>query len=306
MSNQDKTIVVFTATGAQGSSVVDSLLESGFKVVALTRNTQGKGATALKMKGAQIAQADLSDVNTYKDTFKGAHGVFINADFWGIYAAQDYNVEATTKEEIRQVTDAMKAAKDAGIKHVVYSSLDENTQAPHWQSKADASKWASQNDIPITNLVMTAYWENISNFKLIQAKDDGSYTLLLPLLDDTKHYGVPVCQTGLWARTAFENPDKWIGKDIYAVTGEETTSEIASILSEISGKKVDTLHLTKEYFHSEAMKKQLGEEMWLNWNLFIEKRITRDVKASLDAAPGAWDFKTWAKNDKGIKELLQF
>ncbi|WVW82855.1 hypothetical protein I302_104867 [Kwoniella bestiolae CBS 10118] len=307
MSNQDKTIVVFTATGAQGGSVVDALLEGGYKVIGLTRNVDGAGAKALKAKGVRVASADIADVNSYKETLKGAYGLFINADFWNIYATQNYDIDATTKEEFRQATEAMKAAKEAGVKHIVYSSLDDNTGCPHWQSKADASKWAYDNHIPFTNLIITAYFENITSFKLIQGpKEDGSYTFVLPLLDDTKYYGVPVAQTGLWVRQAFDNPDKWIGKDLYAVSGEETISEIAQIFSEISGKKVDSLHLTSEAFNSDGMKKQLGEEMWKNWRLFVEKRITRDVKASQALAPGAPDFRTWAKNDKGIKELLNF
>ncbi|WWC69237.1 uncharacterized protein I206_103174 [Kwoniella pini CBS 10737] len=306
MSNQDKTIVVFSATGAQGGSVVDSLLDAGYKVIGLTRNANSASAQALAKKGVQLVTGDTVDVNSYKDTFKGAYGVFVNVDFWSIYKAQGYNADATVKEEIRQATDAFKAAKEAGVKHVVYSTLDDNTQAPHWQSKADASKWAIQNDIPITNLIITAYWENITSFSLIKPEENGTYTLLLPLLDDTKHWGYSVADTGLWVRAAFENPDKWIGKDLYAASGKETTAELAQILSEISGKKVDTLHLSKEYFQSDAMKKELGDEMWHNWDLFIENRISRDIEASVAIAPGASDFKTWAKNNAGIKKLLDF
>ncbi|KAK6903178.1 hypothetical protein I203_108442 [Kwoniella mangroviensis CBS 8507] len=307
MSNQDKTIVVFTATGVQGGSVVDSLLEAGYKVVGLTRNVEGSGAKALKAKGAEVAYADSADVNSYKETLKGAYGVFINVDFWNIFAAKNEDAEASAKEETRQAVEALKAVKEAGVKHVVYSSVDDNTQCPHWQSKADASKWAYANNVPFTNLLTTAYFENISSYRLVQGpKEDGSFTFVLPMLDDTIHYGFSAAQTGLWVKEAFNNPDRWIGKDLYAVSGEETISEIAQILSEISGKKVDTLHLTKEAFSSEGMKKQLGEEYWRNWDLFVNKRITRDVKSSMALAPEARDFKTWAQNDKTIREILQF
>ncbi|WRT67345.1 uncharacterized protein IL334_004315 [Kwoniella shivajii] len=307
MSNKDKTIVVFTATGAQGGSVVEELLKGGYKVIGLTRNVEGQGAKGLKSKGVEVATADLKDVDTYKDSLKGAHGAFVNADFWTIFKALNYDVAATAKEEFRQATEAMKACKDAGIKHVVYSTLDDKTEAAHWQSKSDASDWAYKNNIPITNLYMTAYWENISNFKMIQGpKDDGTYTFGLPMPDNTKHAGVPVSQTGLWVKTAFDNPDKWISKDMYAVTGDPTIAEMAATLSEISGKKVEPLHMTKKAFNSEETKKQLGEEMWDNWNLFVENRITRDPKASMENAPGAMDFKAWAKQDKGVKEALGF
>jgi uncharacterized protein YbjT (DUF2867 family) len=39
-----KTVVVFTATGEQGGSVARSLLEDGWKVIALTRNFESAAA----------------------------------------------------------------------------------------------------------------------------------------------------------------------------------------------------------------------------------------------------------------------
>jgi len=39
-----KKVVVFTATGDQGTSVTDNLLKAGYKVVGLTRDTNSKSA----------------------------------------------------------------------------------------------------------------------------------------------------------------------------------------------------------------------------------------------------------------------
>jgi GDP-D-mannose dehydratase len=44
MSNSSKKVVVFTATGAQGSSVCKFLVREGYHVVGITRNTQSEGA----------------------------------------------------------------------------------------------------------------------------------------------------------------------------------------------------------------------------------------------------------------------
>ncbi|WVF72003.1 hypothetical protein IAT40_006814 [Kwoniella sp. CBS 6097] len=304
-ANANKTIVVFTATGAQGGSVVDSLLEGGYKVVGLTRNVEGKGASALKSKGVQVANADLADVNSYKDSLKGAYGAFINADFWGIFQSVNYDIPAAKKEETRQATEAIKAAHDAGVQHIIYSSLDDATDCAHWQSKADAAKWALDNGIPITNLLLTAYFENISTFGLLKGpNEDGSYTLGLPLPDDTKYYGVPVAQTGKWVKTALDQPDKYKGKDLETVTSDLTISQMADVLSKLSGKKVVTNGLNKEAFDSDGLKQALGQEMWDNWNLFVNNKITRNVKESIAAAPGAWDFEAWAKQDEGVKKVL--
>ncbi|WVR05369.1 hypothetical protein IAU60_002383 [Kwoniella sp. DSM 27419] len=304
MSNSDKTIVVFTATGAQGGSVVDALLDGGYKVVGLTRSVDGKGASGLKSKGVEVARADLADPSSYKATLKGAYGAFVNADFWAIFGSLNYDIPATKAEEYRQATEAIKACHEAGIKHIVYSTLDDGTGCAHWQSKADASQWAKDNGIPITNLYMTAYFENISSFGLLKAAEDGSFTLGLPMPDDTKMAGVAVAQTGMWVRPAFDEADKYQGKDIYACTSEYTIAEMAQALAKISGKTVNTGHITKDIFYSDNMKSQLGQELWDNWKLFVEGKLTRDVSASQAVAPKSWDFEAWAKQDQGVKQVL--
>ncbi|OCF36608.1 hypothetical protein I317_00653 [Kwoniella heveanensis CBS 569] len=305
-NNANKTIVVFTATGAQGGSVVDSLLEGGYKVVGLTRNVEGKGASALKSKGVQVATADLADPSSYKDALKGAYGAFVNADFWSIFKDVNYDIPSAKKEETRQATEAIKAAHEAGVQHIVYSSLDDGTECAHWQSKADAAKWALDNGIPITNLLLTAYFENISSFGLLSApkEENGPYVLGLPMPDNVKMYGVSVAQTGKWVKAAFDQPDKYKGKDLETCTSDLTIAEMADVLSKISGKKVVTNSLNNDAFYSDGLKQALGQELWDNWKLFVENKITRNVKESIAAAPGAWDFEAWAKQDEAVKKIL--
>lgn len=56
-----KVIAVHGATGAQGGSVVQSLIKSDWKVRALTRNTSSDAAKALETAGADVVAADLDD-----------------------------------------------------------------------------------------------------------------------------------------------------------------------------------------------------------------------------------------------------
>ena len=113
MSQATKTIVVFTVTGDQGSSVARYLIkDGGYKVVGITRNSGSEAArgescflfslftvsvqllssssplgqicpadyTALAEIGVELVKGDLSDPSTYKDALKGAYGAFVNAD----------------------------------------------------------------------------------------------------------------------------------------------------------------------------------------------------------------------------------
>ena len=123
-----KLIAVVGATGQQGGAVVRALqANKQFNVRALTRNP-GKH----RELGDEIVQADLYRPETLKPAFEEAHGVFLVTNF---------GEEAT--DEVEQATAAVRAAKDAGVKHVVWSTLP-NVEAisggkfhvPHFTGKA--------------------------------------------------------------------------------------------------------------------------------------------------------------------------
>ena len=107
-NNEKKLIAVFGATGQQGGGVVRALQASGqFKVRALSRNP-GKHRDLAD----EVVEADLNRPETLKAAFEGAHGVFLVTNFW----------EQGT-DELKQATAAVRAAKDAGVKHFVWSTL---------------------------------------------------------------------------------------------------------------------------------------------------------------------------------------
>ena len=96
------------ATGQQGGGVVRALQASSqFKVRALSRNP-GKH----RELAGEVVEADLNRPETLKAAFEEAHGVFLVTNFQ----------EAGTDEH-KQATAAVRAAKDAGVKHFVWSTL---------------------------------------------------------------------------------------------------------------------------------------------------------------------------------------
>src|SRR6266851_4657030 len=97
-----KLIAVVGATGQQGGGVVRALQAgSQFKVRALTRNP-GKH----RELAGEVVEADLDRPESLKAAFEGAHGVFLVTNFW----------EQGT-DESKQATAAVRAAKEAGVKH---------------------------------------------------------------------------------------------------------------------------------------------------------------------------------------------
>ena len=107
-SNNDKVIAVIGATGQQGGAVVRALQAGGqFKVRALSRNPDKHRDLA-----DEVVEADLDRPETLKAAFKGAYGVFLVTNVWE---------EGT--DELKQATAAVRAAKNAGVKHFIWSTL---------------------------------------------------------------------------------------------------------------------------------------------------------------------------------------
>ncbi len=62
---------VIGATGAQGSSVVNSALKDGtYKVRAITRKVDSDKAKALAAKGVEVVAADLNDEESLVKAFE--------------------------------------------------------------------------------------------------------------------------------------------------------------------------------------------------------------------------------------------
>lgn len=107
-STNKKVIAVVGATGQQGGAVVRALQAGNqCKVRALTRNPAKHRELA-----DEVAQADLNRPETLAAAFEGAHGVFLVTNFW-----------KGGTDEVDQATAAVRAAKDAGVKHFVWSTL---------------------------------------------------------------------------------------------------------------------------------------------------------------------------------------
>src|SRR5580693_8592372 len=108
MATSDKKVIaVVGATGQQGGAVVRALqADKQFKVRALTRNPAKHRDLA-----DEVVEADLSRPETLASAFKGAHGVFLVTNF------QEHGTS-----ELQQATAAVRAAKDAGVKHFVWST----------------------------------------------------------------------------------------------------------------------------------------------------------------------------------------
>jgi uncharacterized protein YbjT (DUF2867 family) len=201
-SNDKKVIAVIGATGRQGGGVVRALQAGGqFKVRALSRNPVEHRDLA-----DEVVQADLDRPETLKAAFEGAHGVFLVTNFWE---------EGT--DELKQATAAVRAAKDAGVKHFVWSTLPNveaisggKFDAAHFSIKARIDRIVQEAGFEhFTFVIAPFYYQNLVGPIAPQKQADGSLGWALPLDPNVRciHMG-DIDELGKIVAGAFAHPDQ--------------------------------------------------------------------------------------------------
>src|SRR6266853_1419225 len=199
--NNKKLIAVIGATGHQGGGVVRALQARGqFKVRALTRNPDKHRELA-----EEVVEADLDKPETLKAAFEGAHGVFLVTNFYG------------GADELKQATAAIRAAKDAGVKHFVWSTLPDveaisggKFHVPHFTGKAKIDLIVKDAGFPKhTFVIAPMYYQNLVGVLAPQTQADGSVGWGLPLDPTVRgiHMG-DITELGDIVAGAFANPDQ--------------------------------------------------------------------------------------------------
>jgi len=202
LSNRRKLIAVIGATGQQGGAVVRALQAQGqFKVRAVTRNPDKHRELA-----DEVVEADLDRPETLKSAFAGAHGVFLVTNFWE---------EGT--DELKQATAAVRAAKEAGVKHFVWSTLP-NVEAisggkfhvPHFTGKARIDRIVKEAGFANHTFVIAPfYYHNLVGVLAPQKQADGSLGWALPIDPTVRgiHMG-DIRELGNIVAGAFAHPDE--------------------------------------------------------------------------------------------------
>ncbi|OAR05929.1 hypothetical protein LLEC1_06921 [Akanthomyces lecanii] len=286
---------VFGATGKQGGSVVravlaDPVLSKKFKVRGITRDASKPAAKALADQGVEVVEADMSSVDAAAPAVNGAHTVFLVTNFWETASAD------TEFAQGKAVTDAAKAA---GVKHIIASTLINVTEASkgrltgvtHFDSKAKIEQYIRQSGIPATFFMPGFYMENFLG--MIKKNEDGAYALTLPVSGDKAKIPIfdTASDTGLFVKAALkeESPS---GKRILAATDYVTPNTVVAEFSEVLGKPANFNSPSAEVFKSflpASQAQELLENMLLleDPGYYAGADLT-ESHGLLDAKPTTW------------------
>ena len=242
-------IAVAGATGAQGGGLVRAILndpDSRFAVRALTRDPSSDKAKALAAAGAEVVAGDVDDVESLKQAFDGAYGAYCVTFFWEHFSPD---------KEQAQARNMATAAKATGLKHVIWSTLEdtrkwipldddrmptlmERYKVPHFDAKGESDAIFTELGVPTTFLLTSFYWENFIYFGMgPKPGPNGKLAITLPM-GDQRLSAMAAEDIGKCAYGIFKAGSEFIGQTM-AIAGEHLTgAEIAEAMGRALGQDV--------------------------------------------------------------------
>jgi uncharacterized protein YbjT (DUF2867 family) len=306
-----KWIAVTGATGAQGGGLARSILADAggeLGVRALTRKPAGESARALARLGAEVVAADLDDPASVRRAFEGAHGAFCVTPFWE---------HMSPEKELAQAGAMAKAAKDAGVAHVVWSTLEDTRRlvplsdgrmptlggrykVPHFDAKGEADALFRDLGVPTTFLLTSFYWENLIHFGMGPKKGaDGRYAFVLPM-EKAKLPGIAVDDIGRCAHAIFRAGPTWIGKTV-GIAGEHLSgAEMAAALGRALGVEVVHQYVPPAVYRTFGFPgaDDLANMFQFKSDFEREFRAARDPAVARALVPDVRTFSRWLDEHK--------
>lgn len=265
------TILVTGATGKQGGAVVNSLLQAGRPVRAMTRDTSSAAAQALAARGVEVVKGDFNDSASLDAAMTGVVGVFSMQ--MGSHPG-DPDTEIVTGKAL------IEAAGRAGVDTVVHTSVARAGDQKNFVGW-DEGRWEPlywNNKAAVIDMVKTQGFRHWVILKPAMIMED-----IVPPMVDTQYVSlrkrgrfetainadtgidwIAAKDIGAFAAAAFADPERFHGHEIDLAAETFTLPEVAAKISKATGKPVSAVTLSEE----EMLAQPFGEVLYKHesWN----------------------------------------
>ena len=266
-------ILVIGALGNVGAEIVKRLQTK-------SRRTRAADIDVEKIKGrfgdsVEAVHFDFSDPHTYQATFRGVEKMFM------VRPPQITDVK-------RYMLPAIDAAKQAGVKHVVFLSLigiEKLKVVPHYK----VERYLQQTGLQTTFLRCSFFMQNLNTTHQQDIKERSE--LFVPV-GKAKTSFIDVRDIGAVAAVALSN-EGHAGNN-YDLTGSEGLDywQAAQIMGEVLGRKITYRNPNPLYFLIETVRRgtplsfavvMLG--LYLSTRFGMAEQITNDVERLIGRKP---------------------
>lgn len=236
-------ILITGATGHLGKATIEFLLKKipADKIAALARDENK--AAALKAKGIDVRIGDYSNYSSLVNAFKGIDKLFF-------VSGNDVAIRQKQHETV------VKAAKEAGVKHIIYTSFARKNESETnplgilATSHIETDKLIKASGIPYTIMLNGLYADVLPMFFGDKVLETG---IFLPAGDGKAAYttrlDIAEAAANLLTTEGHENKEY-----VIANTENYSLQDAAGILSDLSGKPVSYTSPTAEVYTDTLLK----------------------------------------------------
>jgi hypothetical protein len=222
------------------------------------------------------------------------------------------------EKEKAEAAALARAAKAAGVKHVIWSTLEdsrkwiplsdnrmptlmEQYKVPHFDAKGESDQVFSGLGVPTTFLLTSFYWDNFIYFGMGPKKGpDGVLGITLPL-GEKKFPGMASEDIGACAYGIFKGGEAYIGKRV-GIAGEHLTgAEMAAGFSKALGQTVRYNEVDPAVYRGFGFPgaDDLGNMFQFNSDFAGDFCAARSIDVSRRLNPGLKSFSAWLAENKG-------
>lgn len=266
-----KIVTVVGATGTQGRSVVNALLnDSKYSIRALTRNPNSEKAKSLASRGAEVVKADVNDLNSLIAAFRGSSVIYGMTDFFEPFAKSG-PAKATEVEVAQGINIAKAASATETLEHFIWSTLPNGRKisngkfiVPHFEAKntidqhikSDAALLAKTTFLWITFFSVNFGWPMFTPYEIPTA---GKYIQIQDTPSDVpiRTIGDAEANIGLFVKAIITQPEKTLpGKFVVAHVEDTTAGDMLQTWAKAQGKTAQYVQVDEKTFNA----------MWPMWS----------------------------------------
>ena len=251
-------LAVFGATGLQGSSVIDHVLNDAelsqqYKIRAITREPGSDKASQLKAKNVEVAEGDVSDRGSLEKALAGVDTVFLMTT--PCFGPDGVQVEFDAAKNVADV------AVEKGAQYIIFSTLPpaseisggKYTNITMFDAKAKAEAYIRSLPIKSAFYSPASFMENYITAAAPKKADDESNTFIMALHPSPKSR-VPLIDargdTGKFISSVLAHPEKYKGKTLYGAERMYSMEEIAATLAKVTKEDVVYKQISAEEFRA--------------------------------------------------------
>ncbi|KAJ7464980.1 NAD(P)-binding protein [Mycena galericulata] len=236
---------IVSVFGATGAAVVKALLKDGtFSPRAIGRDPDSESARKLKASGIEFVKGDSSDKASLVSALRGSEAVFA-------MTAPAFLLKTEGPDEITQGKNIIDAAKEAGVKFFIFTSLPSIKRISggkyknvlHYDQKEVVEEYLRSSGLANATLHLGGFLENYWKMGFLKKTATG--------------FDIPVPNYSASDRQAFT----WVEREVPAVT-LALLKNYTDPSKKISGKVYPIVNATMPYAELAALTgKALGKEV---------------------------------------------